>query len=635
MDNQRIKRTARILVLLLACVFVLGCDSGRPSYKVYPTLSIKSRRDWPDKCSRGLFTMWMKDSDAALRRWRNRFESEVNTMVLYEWDPNIGLLEETLKPVSKVYGSDLTEQNNVMQAVLSVFRDKLKIDGISGCNDSNIYDNDINGGIDRMCRLIDAEHPGLLKDGSSFIFPPIDINPFNHINPLPDMVSSDYPVDVSPTIWSQPPSPSSKNESDETTIILAGGTVIKSSKPPTILNGCCDSVADHNDAAKDRTKAKNEEKKTDVSGAEVSHIEDFNSIQRVSVSISTVLNSSSTLDRVEYVSTYIFLQPYPFPPNGDIVLEKEFWRRFFALNAIRDPDIKVRVVPDDIRRAIEDMRVRIINTDTDIKSYIDLGSLSRHTSDTFNAGISGKLTPTVVPGFAEINPSLGYSSGVTTDTAIKLQQQLDQRSVYVDSPGKFLRITQRGMQSVNLAGSFIENIALYIPAASERVPVLAMVQDSNNNVHYERRFLSKPLYSRVDAFTLSVVVARRVTALAKSTKESYRLDDPKDADFIVGVTRPYRITLWKYGRAIEMVTTRDLLGKGNKLVYFIFDKEPPTPLILDGFTTQQKQKMFREISGTISKEPNSVVLLQKDSPDSDKIIIGVLDDSGNLAGFAK
>jgi hypothetical protein len=617
-------RLVQTIIIFLVSVFIIGCDSGQPRYEVYPTLSIESRRDWPDKGSRGLFTLWMKDSDAALSRWRDRFESEVNKMVLYEWDPNINLLKNTLAQVSEEYGSNLTEPNNVMQAVLNVFRGKLKIEGSSDCNDSNIYDNDINGGIDRMCRLIDAEHPGLLKDGSSFILPPININPFNLITPLPDMVSNDYPVDVSPTIWSRP-SPSSKSETNETTIFLAGGTVINSSKPPTIVNGCCGSIAAADQNARDKTKTIDEEKKTAVNEAEVGRIEDFNSMQCVSVSISTALNSASTLDRIEYISTYLFLQPYPFPPNGDIVLEKEFWRRFFALNAIRDPDIRERAIPDDMMRAIEDMRVHIIDTDTDLKPIIDLGSLSRHTSDTFNAALSGKVTP--VPGFAEISPSLSYISGVTTDTAIKLQQQLDQRSVYVDSPGKFLRITQRGMQSVNLAGRFIENITLFIPAAQKRTPVLAMVHDSGNKVHYERKLISKPLYSRVDAFTVSVVVTRRATALAKSTKESFRLDDPKDAAFVVGITRPYRITLWQYERKISI--------PDKDRITFDSNTEPPAPLMLYDFTPEMSSKLLYEIHKNTPSDSCDIISFSPsfcDINDPNKITIHVRGKSKTVSG---
>jgi hypothetical protein len=137
--------------------------------------------------------------------------------------------------------------------------------------------------------------------------------------------------------------------------------------------------------------------------------------------------------------------------------------------------------------------------------------------------------------------------------------------------------------------------------------------------------------------------------LAKSTKDSFRLDDPKDAAFIVGVTRPYRMTLWQNERGMTEVTTTDIFGHKvkNETVYFrTFDDERIAPLTLSGFTPEQEHELCRRIRDIIKVGPNQWLKdgnLNKDGTvsfvidpcDPNKITVGLRDvrDANELVGF--
>jgi len=117
------------------------------------------------------------------------------------------------------------------------------------------------------------------------------------------------------------------------------------------------------------------------------NISDFQPRQKVTVHVSTVLNSPSVLDRIEYVSTYIYIYPWQDMPNGNVVLERELWRDFFAVNTVRDSLIRNSQVTNDIRRAIEDMRVHVTDIGTLVQfNPVDLGSLQQTTTDTTDLG---------------------------------------------------------------------------------------------------------------------------------------------------------------------------------------------------------------------------------------------------------
>jgi hypothetical protein len=636
-----------ILGALLVSSLIVSCASQPPKYEAYPTLSMRDRLEGPGK-----------KSDNPFNWWTTRFNRELARMAANEWNPSTDLLNKTLGEVAGEYGVLANEPP--LPLVQKAFIDKFKLDE----DDPNC--NGVMKGVVNMVHLIDLEHPNLLVNISRLKTPPA-VDRYG----LLSLVSAEDPVGVALTRWATLPPQEGKPGGPN--IVIIGNTVVTSSELSRILapEGK-PSESEQAGVKKDVVKEKDEKpqtepkKKLSLNGDSVKQsrakkddsnekdgkseqtkkkpilIEDFKPEQRVTLSLSTVLNSPVVLDRIEYVSTYLYLQAFPFPPNGDVVIEKEFWRSFFALNSTRDSLVKKETVANDMRRAIEDMRVRIINADTTVKlQELDFGSLTRKTSDKLTAEIAA--TAAFPPTLTSITPKLGYSSGVDTEATMKLQQQLDQRSTYVDPSGHFLRITQRGMQSVNLAGRFVENITLSIPSAQNPFPVLVPVQKSATDaIKYALRWLSEPLYSRVDALTLSVVVARQATALVKSTKDSFRLDDPKDAAFIVGVTQPYRITLWQNEREMCEVMLTEIFGnekdlpENQKVFFTTFEKERPTPLRLFGFSSEQQHELLRKLQKLATDNNYGVVSLPIDS--DIMITIGLPDDPRNptkLVGFKK
>jgi hypothetical protein len=615
----------RILDALLISILIISCASQQPRYEIYPARSMTDLLS--DPCH------W----------WTKRFEKELQMMSHNEWNPSTSLLEKTLSQAAEEYGIQKAEEQYGFfsnspgsRLVRTVFHDRFKLE-----DDPN--SNRITCRITQMLRYIDHEHPNLLVEAPRLKSPPA-VDAYK----LPSLVSMDYPVGVAMTRWTTPPTEETKpgeTKPGETNIVIIGNPVVTPSGTPVVSTpGGKPSVIKPGGAKEDKKEDKKEKDgkaQAEPSKAKSSLPEDFKSRQRVALSLSTVLNSPSAFDRIEYVSTYLYIESFPFPTNGDVVLEKEFWERFFALNTNRNPLIKQdaklnkETELNDMRRAIEDMRVRIIDTETTVKFRdLDFGSLTRKTSDKFTADITA--TATVPPTLTGITPKLGYSTGVDTESQVKLQQQLDQRSTYVDPSSHFLRITQRGMQSVNLAGRFVENLTLWIPTAQDQIPVLVQVEESETKpARYQVKWLSQPLYSRVDALTLSVIVARQATALAKSTKDSFRLDDPKDAAFIVGITQPYRITLWQNEREMCEVMLKEIFGNeeglpGNQKVFFTtFAKERPTPLRLFGFTSQEQHKFLRTIQKLATCNQYKVVSLT--IANGEKIAIGLLDDSTSPA----
>lgn len=575
-----------ILGATLVTILMSGCACP-PKYEVYPTLSLTERMKGSEQANYG----W----------WANQFKSEIASMATNEWKPSSKLLNRTYSQVSAEYGVFDT-MPDFHNAFMMKYRqvDDPKVKDLSG-----------------MLEFIDHEHPNLLVNASR-LKPKLEVDEHR----LPSLVSMDYPVGVSLTKWTTP-TPQDKKPA-ERDISIIGNTLVV----PSDTSMVCIPEGSSLKCKQERTSKDAKEKE-----GESAKIEDYNPEQQVSLSISTVLNSPVSLDRIEYVSTYLYLEPYPFPPNGGVVLEGEFWRNYLALNSPRDILVQKDAVPNDMCRAIEDMRVHLISIDTTVKPQkLDLGTLTRKTSDKFSADIEGTIAAT--PALTSLTPKLSYSTGADTEASMKLQQELDQRSTYIDPSGHFLRITQRGMQSINLAGRFIENIKLFVPASQEQFQVLTL----NKTKKGERKviWLAQPLYSRVDALTLSVVVARQATALAKSTKDSFRLDDPKDAAFIAGVTRPYRLTLWQNDRTISEVMTKEIFGnipKNQKVYFRTFKNERPSALRLYGFTPEQQNELLGEIREAKPNKDGTITLI---IDSKNQIDVGLPDDPTNpskLIGF--
>jgi hypothetical protein len=377
----------------------------------------------------------------------------------------------------------------------------------------------------------------------------------------------------------------------------------------------------------------------------VTETPDFQPEQKVKIHISTVLNSPSVLDRIEYVSTYIYVFPWQNSPNGNVVLERELWRNFFEVNQGRDPLVRDHMKFSDMRRALEDLQVRVCDIGTTVQySPIDLGSLAQTTVDTTDLGLTGTITG-ASPAVPTINPTLKYNGVLNTVANISLKQQLDQRSTYIDPQRDFIRITQRGMQSVNLAGRIKEILTLTVPAAeqplyvltakSKVVPAATLVTTTNTtaNPHpagnggrpmgtksgsqttteYEETTLAQPVYSRVEAFTFSVVVGREATHLLHSARDRYGLDDGRSANFIADVTAPQLIPLWQWERTLDDIRTWDIFGTSDSPSKSIFARtypgEQPFPLVLKDFTPQQRHDLLAAIYQGWQANSNVVTMI--------------------------
>lgn len=601
----------QILGVFLLSTLFMSCMSQPPRYDLYPTLSTKARR---------------ADKTKSFDQWTRHFSEELVEMQRNEWIPDIEVLKLTREEIKNEYFNcpEPTDLSSAEFVFKRYFQSKKPENRVHEKDDFNC--NLICRRIGSMLDLLDAEHPNLLVEATRLKSLPL-ANEYE----LLSLVSGGYPVSVALTRWTGLIQPESKDSGMKKT-----QDEQMKAKPTLVIRATVEGT----DGDK---KPKDEKSKEENIKIKPSPIDDFKPEQTVTLTLSTVLNSPAIVDRIDYVSTYVLLQAFPFPPNSDVVLEKEFWGGYCALNADRNPHVKNKnnAILGDMERALEEMSVRIINADTTVKlKDIDFGTLTRKTTDKFSADIGA--TAAAPPTLSSVTPKIGYSSEVGTDTSMKLQRQLDQRSIYVDPFGRFMRITQRGMQSVNLGGRFVENITLRMPIAQHQFPVLVLSSGKGTEaVKYELRWLSEPLYSRVDALTLSVVVARQTTALAKSTKDSFRLDDPSDAAFIVGVTRPYRITLWENPRDIFEVMSNEISGNlkcmpENPYVFFTIGEGSPAKLALFGFTSEQRQELFSEIRKRVKESPNQPIGLKLDGK-FEGIAIGCRDNSNpdnpKLVGF--
>ncbi len=540
-------------------VLVTGCYLSHPKYTVYPTLQLRDRIEDSDED--------VGDKSEA-DGWRTSFQDSIELMEESEWNPSSFRLANACFDVGERYGVPSNRWSSLMAAACCVFTDMFKLDG------QDMSSKGARRSITAMVKRIDQEHPHLLVPSRQLRNPmPVDQAR------LPAVVSGIDPVAVSLTRWTTSTQKQSASVVTSTVAIVVNSqtnAVVKGNNSTFIV-----SVGD--------TSAK--EKKDEKS---VTTVEDFSPEQSLTLSLSTVLNSPSVFDRIEYVSTYVWIEPYPFPPNSDVVPERDFWQRFYALNAYRNESVQKAAEINDLRRALDDMRVRLVDVETDVKTTaINLGTWTRTGKKTTSAELAGSVG---LSSGASLSPSVSYENSTEAKTEQTLQKELDRRSTYIDASGHFLRITQRGMESANLAGRFLEKITLRIPAAGQACPVL--VPDSTST--YAVKWLSMPLYSRVEAWTFSVVVARQTTKLAKDEKNTYHVTDSSDAALVVGVTRPSRIVLWQFERQLEPVFEKDVTDSrngGDRLIRFAAagTNQYAYPLFLSGFDRVDKAELLDQL----------------------------------------
>ena len=152
------------------------------------------------------------------------------------------------------------------------------------------------------------------------------------------------------------------------------------------------------------------------------------------------------------------------------------------------------------------------------------------------------------------------------------------------------------------------------------------------------KWLSQPLYSRVDAISMSVFVVRQTTKLANTIHDTFRLDNPTNAAFIVGLSRPFTFTLWHNERALPQIMTNDIDSNIKSPGYVYFRMAPaaneppgmrPEPLQLANFSLDQMFALCEKIRQSpqykAGKTP-ALIQLDDDNPNLGKIEIGLADN---------
>ena len=329
-----------------------------PKYDVYPAVSIEERLThlhddaWNTKNPRE--GVWNEAYDQALKHLR-----------FYTWQPTRNNFESELEEVEKEYPPqnltrEMIDRGKELDVILLNRTDEVLEAALGKGLDSK--DSDIEN-LERMLKRIDREYPNLLvpQEYPSLVARLFD--PWAKVKPepypclddycLPSMVSSYSPVGVAITrMLPQPPakqSSSGKTSDGSTPKIAFGGWI-----------GAADTDA------VSQPNSKPDDKKNPSSAAD---LEDFDPHQPVTLSISTVLNSPSLFDRIAYVSTYIYFRPLSGPPNGDIVLEKEFWRAFYSyysFHRLHHATLGDDIIRSDLRQALEDISVRIEKVKTEV-----------------------------------------------------------------------------------------------------------------------------------------------------------------------------------------------------------------------------------------------------------------------------
>jgi hypothetical protein len=536
---------------------------------------------------------WKKQYDYALKQ-------------IYPWAPDMVLLKD-----DSVYGEALREAGGTncqwdvdLKEICKEFFENHTATTAPG------YFNDIAGKefvsaperfkdkLQQMFDLCDREHASILVNAVDQLRVPPSLDG----SALPALLSYELPINVSITpVWIDP------DAASQTGIPVSPKTVKPQQATLDKVQITLEAIPASSATVPPASAT------TQVESAQPNMIlPDFEPNQKVTLNISTMLNSPSALDYIEYVSTYIYVYPWQHVPSGDVVLEREFWEDFFSINLSREnPLLRKKHVTDDMRRAIEDMRIRIRDTATTAYfSPVDLGTQQHETTDSATAGIGGTSISGVPPKTTTINPTLSASATTKATATFADKQQLDQRTTYIDEHGDFLRITQRGMPNANLAGRYKEEITLHVPAAASTSRALAVKRGglgsggNSSETKYAIVGLSQPLYSRVDAITFSVAAIREPTALRHSADDSYGVLDKRDAAIVICVTVPQHMTLWQWDRQQIAVDTWDVFGKSaeppHPLYFRLTSSEAPTPLILAGFTKTEAVEFCTKVASGLN-----------------------------------
>ncbi len=283
-------------------------------------------------------------------------------------------------------------------------------------------------------------------------------------------------------------------------------------------------------------------------------LENFETKQSFALALSSILNSPDVMNRLDYVSTYLVLFRYPFPANGPVSLEEEFWSRFKSLQSPRRPEDRPRYYETDLDSAWRSLRVTIENVETTVERspLQEIAHITREAAQ----GIEIKPEPSIelkgtIKGKIE-NP-ITVSSNIKTTVEEKLLKELDRRSTWLNPERNILRLTQRGMESINISGGLKERVTLKIPASREGVSFLDFVGQE-----VKVKSVEQPMYSKVTALSVSIGVVREPYKFQRSASEKYGLPDSADAYNVVVVSSPVELPIWQWTRMVDRLEMKDL-----------------------------------------------------------------------------
>jgi hypothetical protein len=286
--------------------------------------------------------------------------------------------------------------------------------------------------------------------------------------------------------------------------------------------------------------------------------ESYDSTQKIEVQVSSALNSSDVMSRVDYIATYLYVYPYPLPANPPVSLADEFWDAFRSRHAGRPPHEQnvSRTLAADLDAAWYDIRVRIENVQTTVTAT-QPQDIAKITKEAVSSAELNKLTPSAeyagVKGSLAVEGAVG--SHIKTTVEEKLLKQLEQRSVWINSARDLLRITQRGTDAINVGGAIREEVTLKIPQSATPIFLL----DIDNHRLRLGEDIGQPMYSRVHALAVNLAVVREPYKFKRLSTERFGLPDDADAYLVVQVSNPIYLDLWDWERTLDALTLDDLL----------------------------------------------------------------------------
>jgi hypothetical protein len=274
----------------------------------------------------------------------------------------------------------------------------------------------------------------------------------------------------------------------------------------------------------------------------------FSPTQKVELTISNAVNSGSANDRVQYLAAYLSVTPLPAESNGTVSLEGEVLRQFKQLYLGHQHQEDRKRFLYDLNSALESLKVRVVAVDQlDTKDVsIALGTLARTAAFTGSAG-----TPSTFPASASGQAS--YTAARTENLAI----DIDKRSTWINKDRTLLRVTQRGIQEANIAGSIATAITLQIPVTDFYVIDMTTEKDKQQqeSITFKPKNITQPVFSSVDAIGV-MVASVRVSMPGWFWGDFFR-KEPNGVAY-TQIEKEYPVHLWQNDRTTWSLFYRDL-----------------------------------------------------------------------------